>query len=79
MSWGTGLREVETEHLKKLLGLVHREEIDCPLTIVELTRCGLQFLHSDLALLRGLDARAVRAVLVGVLGERSDAPRRPKW
>lgn len=66
-----GLVQVPTDDLKKLLALLHRGELTCPLTPVEVTRCGLQA-HIDPLLdqLRGLDANGVRAVLTAVLSER---------
>lgn len=66
-----GLTEISTDHLKQLYRAVHRDEVRCPLNIVELTRIGLQ-LQADvlLAQLRGLDRDAVRVVLTCVLAER---------
>lgn len=62
---------VPTEDLKHLLRLLHRGELQCPLTPSEVTRCGFQD-HMDPLLdhLRDLDAKAVRAVLTAVLSER---------
>ena len=72
---GRGLTQVSTEALKTLLRAVLREEIAVPLTFEELTRCGLQHCASELLdTLRGLDERAVKAVLMAVLAER--LPRR---
>jgi hypothetical protein len=66
-----GLTGLATDDLKKLLRLVHRQEICCPLTIVELTRVGLQEpAEFILRQLRGLDADSTRAVLTCVLAER---------
>lgn len=68
-----GLRLVETEHLRLLLKLLHQGEVECPLTPVELARIGLQDPSEYiLGAMRGLDATAVRAVLVSVLAERMD-------
>jgi hypothetical protein len=49
------LVRVPTEDLKRLLALLHRGELQCPLTPVEVTRCGFQ-IHMDALLghLRGL-------------------------
>lgn len=72
-----GLTGLATRDLKTLLRVLHRGELTCPLTIVELTRFGLQepaeFL---LRQLRGLDAAGVRAVLTCVLAERVAQERR---
>lgn len=66
-----GLRQVSTEVLKKLLGHVHREELEFPLAPIPLAAVGLQA-HTEPLMnhLRGLDGKGVRAVLVAVLGER---------
>ena len=71
------LVRVPTEDLKRFLALLHRGEMQCPLTPVEVTRCGFQ-IHMDALLghLRGLDAPAVRAVLTAVLLERQAALER---
>jgi len=66
-----GLTDVTTDDLKKLLRVLHRDEITCPLTIDELTRCGLQHCaDSMLGSLRGLEANGARAVVVAVIAER---------
>jgi hypothetical protein len=67
----SALVQVPTDDLKKMLALLHRGELQCPLTPVEVTRCGFQA-HIDPLLdhLRGLDAAGVRAVLTAVLSER---------
>ena len=65
------LTSVPTDDLKKALGLLHRGELVCPLTPLELTRNGLQnHLDAMLGHLRGLDTAGVRAVLTAVLAER---------
>lgn len=71
------LVRVPTEDLKRLLALLHREELQCPLTPVEVTRCGFQ-IHMDALLghLRGLEGAGVRAVLTAVLLERQAAQER---
>lgn len=74
-----GLTEVRTEDLKKLLGLLHRGEIQCPLNAVELARTGLQHATNPaLNHLRGLGAEAVRAVLTAALAERLAAEERQR-
>lgn len=72
MVWtgGVGLTQVPLDELKKLLAYLHRGEVTFPLTISEATRIGMQARMPDLELLRGLDATAVRAVLVAVIAER---------
>jgi len=69
-----GLTEVETRHLKQLLALVHRGELNYPLNVQELARTGLQHCAPPLlGHLRGLDGPAVRAILTAVLAERLPA------
>jgi len=73
---GAGLTEVETQHLKQLLSLVHKRELSFPLDVHELTRTGLQHCAPPLlGQLRGLDEAGVRAVLIAVLAERLPANR----
>lgn len=68
---GKGLTEIHTDDLKRLLAAIHREQLRFPVDIGELTRVGLQHCATLLlAMLRGLDAPAVRAVVVCVLAER---------
>lgn len=65
------LTTVPTDSLKQALRLLHRGELQFPLTALEVTRTGLQA-HQEalLAHLRGLDEAGVRAVLTAVLAER---------
>ncbi|MDC0671496.1 hypothetical protein [Nannocystis radixulma] len=73
----SALVRVPTEDLKRLLALLHRGELQCPLTPVEVTRCGFQVhMESLLGHLRGLEGPAVRAVLTAVLSERIAAQER---
>lgn len=65
-----GLTDVPTADLESLLRHVHSGEARCPLVASEIARLGLQHRHEELMHLRGLDERAVRAVLVAVLAER---------
>ena len=66
-----GLTPIKTAELKKLLAAVHKGDIALPLDIHGLTRHGLQYCAAELlAHLRGLDERAIRAVLVAVIAER---------
>ena len=67
----TGLTELTTDELKKLLGHVHREELQTPLTLEGLTCVGFQYRGEELmGAMRGLDEVSIRAVLVCVLAER---------
>ena len=65
-----GLTKVATKDLKAVLRSVYREELSCPITQIGLATTGLLRLGDDLQVLRGLDARAVQAVIVSVLAER---------
>lgn len=65
-----GLKNVRTEDLKAILRAVHRGELPCPITQTGLAITGLLRLGDELDVLRELDERAVRAVLVAVLSER---------
>ena len=77
MFYEFGLTQVATEDLKTMLRYLHRKEMNCPLTPAELARFGLQRSSASLLNhLRGLEADAVRAVVVGVLAERIDAEER---
>lgn len=74
---GAGLTLVPTEALRVALRCLHRGDLRCPVDLPELTRCGLQYVAAELMHnLRGLDAPAVRAVLVAVLAERKVAADR---
>jgi hypothetical protein len=65
-----GLIAVRDSDLEKLLKYVHREELTCPVDLPGLARVGLQHAAEDLEILRGLDARSVKAVVISVLAER---------
>jgi hypothetical protein len=68
-----GLVDVSTANLEKALRHLHRGDLECPLTIVALTRIGLQSTAEPfLTALRGVDAVGVRAVLTAVLAERRE-------
>ena len=76
---GVGLTRVNTSDLKRALHVLHQGELGFPLSIGDLARVGLQHCSGDLlGLLRGLDERAVRAVLVAVLAERVEAEKRER-
>ncbi|MCA9711991.1 MAG: hypothetical protein KDK70_39510 [Myxococcales bacterium] len=67
-----GLTTVSSEHLRTLLRAVFKEQVECPLTPGGLAGLGLQDTSGPLlSHLRGLDARAVHAVLVATLAERA--------
>lgn len=71
------LTQIKTPNLKLLLKVVHTGTISCPLTPAGLASVGLQDASGPiLATLRGLDERAVRAVLVATLAERLQLERR---
>ncbi len=66
-----GLTEVSTEDLKRAYGLLHRGELDVPVSPWGFARVGLQHCQNPLLTqLRGLDLAGVRAVLTCVLAER---------
>ena len=67
---GQALREISSQDLKELLRVVHRGQLACPITREGLATVNLLRLGDDLGHLRGLDPRAVQAVLVAVLAER---------
>ncbi|MBA2320617.1 MAG: hypothetical protein H0V89_05615 [Deltaproteobacteria bacterium] len=72
-----GLRPVATQDLRRLLSLVHRGELACPIDRIGLAINGLLRLGDDLGLLAGLDAKATKAVLVAVVAERLATGIRP--
>ena len=66
-----GLTEVSTDDLKRALAMLHRGQLDVPVSAWGLARVGLQHCQGPLLdHLRGLDAAGVRAVLTCVLAER---------
>ena len=68
---GAGLTDVPTEDLKRALQAVHRGTLPCPVTADTLACVGLQDRSPPLMeSLRGLEAPAVRALLVAVIAER---------
>jgi len=74
-----GLTNLSLEELKRLLGFIHRNEVEFPLTAQRIACIGMQHKHQTLMnALRGLDAKAIRAVVVCVIAERmSSLPRAP--
>jgi hypothetical protein len=74
LSAAAGLTEVRTADLKKLLRAAHRGELDGPLDITTLTRHGLQHCAEPLlAMLRGLESEAIKAVTIVAIAERLPA------
>jgi hypothetical protein len=66
-----GLVTVSSDDLRKLLRRVFRKQLACPLTPAGLAAVGLQDSSGPLlGHLRGLDDRAVHAVVVAALAER---------
>jgi hypothetical protein len=66
-----GLVTVSSDDLRKLLRLVFRRQVECPLTPAGLAAAGLQDVSRPLlGHLRGLDYEAVHAVVVAALAER---------
>ncbi len=73
---GVGLVDVPSDRLRTLLRAVYREETTVPVTPASIAALGLQdWQGSVLGHLRGLDAKAIHAVLVAVLAERGQTPR----
>ena len=74
-----GLVEVGTDDLKKALTMLHRGDLDLPVSAPGLARVGLQHCSAPLmSQLRDLDAAGVRAVLTAVLAERLSATAGPQ-
>lgn len=66
-----GLVTVSSDDLRKLLRMVFRKQLECPLTPAGLASVGLQDASGPLlGHLRGLDGKAVHAVVVAALAER---------
>lgn len=70
MTMGAGLSLVSTVELVRLLRALNKGELLCPPTHPNLLRAGLPGLVDKVDHLKGLDARAVHAVLVAVIAER---------
>jgi len=70
----TGLVNVPDEALEHLLRVIHRGQLETPITAPGLALAGLQG-HSDslLASLRGLDARAIQRLVAVLVAERRAA------
>lgn len=70
------LTGVPTTELEQLLRLVHRKQVELPLSPVALARVGLQHRSEEfMQVMRGLDEGGVRAVLIAVIAERREASR----
>ena len=67
---GLGLTALSTDHLQKLLRMVHRGELECPFSRSILMSMGFNRVAEEGTALIGLNEKAVRAVLVSVLAER---------
>lgn len=65
-----GLRKVSTEHLKRVLRLLYREQLVTPISRSGLIAAALGDIEQHLELLVGLDRRAAQCVIVAVLAER---------
>ncbi|MCC6872792.1 MAG: hypothetical protein IT378_00675 [Sandaracinaceae bacterium] len=65
-----GLTHLKTTDLENLLRALHRGQLACPVGPKELTAAGLAYLQDRVEFLKGLEERAVRAVLVAVIAER---------
>jgi hypothetical protein len=71
MSPGEGLTTLKTEELKKLLGMLHRGDLELPFSAHSVACAGFQYRQMEImSAFRDLDTPAVRAVLVCVLAER---------
>jgi hypothetical protein len=69
--YSAGLTEVGTDDLKRAFLMLHKGDLDLPVSPWGLARVGLQHVQGPLLnLLRDLDGAGVRAVLVAVLAER---------
>lgn len=71
MNGAVGLTAVSTENLRRLMRAVYREELVCPHDRIGLAVVGLGHIADDVEVLRGLDNRAVLAVLTCTIAERT--------
>jgi hypothetical protein len=71
----TGLTDVPTRDLERLLRAIHRGDLPCPFDVPSLTRNGLQHVSERLGHLRGLDARSTISVITAVIAERRAAEK----
>lgn len=70
--YGSGLTGLSTTDLERILRALHKGLLRTPAGPAELHMAGLSYLVDRVDFLRGLDERAVRAVLVAVLAERKN-------
>ena len=68
---GRGLSRIPSEELQRLLRLSYRGELPSPLRRSDLLVRGLNLLAEEGELLLGLEHKALNAVLIAVLAERS--------
>jgi hypothetical protein len=73
-----GLTHVPTPRLEALLKALVSGRLGAPLTPPSLMLAGFSDLFDQLAVLHGLDAAGVRAVLVVAIAERREAARRSR-
>lgn len=69
-SYGAALTALTTLDLERLLRALHKGTLRVPVGPAELHVAGLSYLVDKVDFFRGLDERAVRAVLVAVIAER---------
>lgn len=74
---GKALTRIATDDLVALLRLVHRGELECPISPPGLGEHRLLRMQDDLGFLTGLDQAATTAVLVAVIAERRRLSRAP--
>lgn len=65
-----GLKAVSSDDLKLILRLVYRGALKCPIDQPGLAMAGLLRIADELDAIRGLEQRAVMAVITAVLAER---------
>lgn len=65
-----GLTHLSDAQLERLLKAVVRGTVTCPLQPQELMTVGLSDVYDRVEALRGLERRAVQAVITAVLAER---------
>jgi hypothetical protein len=76
MRGGEGLTAIPLRDLRTMLSRLHRGALVAPITHQQLVVAGLPHLVDRVGFLSGLDASAVRAVLVAVIAERKAAEAR---
>ena len=76
-SAGLGMHRLPSDELKRLLRALHRGAVVSPVTRASLIEKGFGDIEGHLGLIVGKDAACARAVIVAVLGERSQGRRGP--